>query len=619
MPFHFNYEQKYPYTQFEKINLDWILELATQLKEAAENGDFDGPPGPPGSGTATNGIAWFYNINTLTEIETAINEGMYPVLIAYVNGEPVFMPCYLHSAGTLARFIGFNNGMFYQWTIDSTNAWNVTQTTYAPTVSPNFTGNPTAPTPAATDSSTRIANTQFVQNAVSIAVQSAIEQLVIAPFSESFKQALLQIARKVAYIDSNGQTYYQALYDALYPPINVDYITAAWTPPVGYVVYSTDTLDSLKNELTVTAYYDNGTSAVLNNSDYTLAGTLTAGTSVITVSYAGALTTVSIPVVENAIDHITAIFNQSGTIYSFSSLDNLVPYLTVTKTYTNLNTVYVDWPDYTLSGNLYEGNNVITVSYQGHTDTFVASATVKGYIYHFSQNIVSSGSKDFGFSGPENFGTGFDGSGYSYCHLIDNGVDQGSIKNLNLQNKPDLSGDFTISGWCKADNPSNFNALILCGYKYNDNAPTTNVTNSVSTVSNLAAGWTANTSGALSRRYYGLRFHTVTGNLAIHLWETGGNSRGSVILTPPVDFVLDTWHHYALTRKNGVLRVFVDGALICNFTYNKSLYMADQVTTCAVFRANAEDPTGLIEYNVDSWVDDLYVTDWCKWDATWNL
>ena len=50
MPFHFNYEQKYPYTEFEKINLDWVLELATQLKDAAENGDFDGPPGPPGSG-----------------------------------------------------------------------------------------------------------------------------------------------------------------------------------------------------------------------------------------------------------------------------------------------------------------------------------------------------------------------------------------------------------------------------------------------------------------------------------------------------------------------------------------------------------------------------------------
>ena len=36
----------YPYTSYDKINLDWILELATDLKEKAESGAFNGKRGP---------------------------------------------------------------------------------------------------------------------------------------------------------------------------------------------------------------------------------------------------------------------------------------------------------------------------------------------------------------------------------------------------------------------------------------------------------------------------------------------------------------------------------------------------------------------------------------------
>ena len=43
--------------------------------------------------------------------------------------------------------------------------------------------------------------------------------------TEAMKQALLQIARKVAYIDENGQTYYDALSDALYPSVTLYQIT----------------------------------------------------------------------------------------------------------------------------------------------------------------------------------------------------------------------------------------------------------------------------------------------------------------------------------------------------------------------------------------------------------
>lgn len=60
-------------------------------------------------------------------------------------------------------------------------------------------------------------------------------------------------------------------------------ITATFTQ--SGAVYDTDTLDSLKANLVVTANYDNSTSESI--SDYTLSGTLAEGTSTITASYGG--------------------------------------------------------------------------------------------------------------------------------------------------------------------------------------------------------------------------------------------------------------------------------------------------------------------------------------------
>lgn len=111
--------------------------------------------------------------------------------------------------------------------------------------------------------------------------------------TEAVKSAMLQIAQKVAYIDEHGQTYYNALYNALYPPAELVSITAVYTQ--SGTVYDMDTLDSLKPDLVVTAYYDNQTSAVVTN--YTLSGTLTEGTSTITVSYGGKTATFDVTVV----------------------------------------------------------------------------------------------------------------------------------------------------------------------------------------------------------------------------------------------------------------------------------------------------------------------------------
>lgn len=134
--------------------------------------------------------------------------------------------------------------------------------------------------------------------------QSAIGQLMtelsnvkedienISGISDDVKTALLQIASKVAYIDGDGQDYYNALYSALYPPAELVSISAVYTQ--SGTVYTTDSLDSLKADLVVTATYDDSTTATVTS--YTLSGTLTEGTSTITVSYGGKTTTFNVTV-----------------------------------------------------------------------------------------------------------------------------------------------------------------------------------------------------------------------------------------------------------------------------------------------------------------------------------
>ena len=103
----------------------------------------------------------------------------------------------------------------------------------------------------------------------------------LSPLSQATKSALLDIAEHVAYIDANGQSRYDALDAALNAKALLS-ITAVYTQ--SGTVYDTDTLDSLKADLVVTAYYDDGTSADVTSASV-LSGTLVEGTSTVTVTY----------------------------------------------------------------------------------------------------------------------------------------------------------------------------------------------------------------------------------------------------------------------------------------------------------------------------------------------
>lgn len=92
----------------------------------------------------------------------------------------------------------------------------------------------------------------------------------------------------------------------------------------------------------------------------------------------------------DAYPRITAIFNP-GThhVYHLDSLDTLKPYLTVKyyETSESTGTVVAD-SDYTLSGNLVEGDQTITVSYSGLRATFSVSVT-NPFLYRLANTPVA--------------------------------------------------------------------------------------------------------------------------------------------------------------------------------------------------------------------------------------
>ena len=111
--------------------------------------------------------------------------------------------------------------------------------------------------------------------------------------SDDIKAAILNCFENVAWINDDGQDYYDALEFALYPPDNISSISAVFNQGQT-VVYDTDSLDVLRPMLTVTANYADETSETVT--DYTLSGVLTVGTSTITVAYGGKTTTISVTV-----------------------------------------------------------------------------------------------------------------------------------------------------------------------------------------------------------------------------------------------------------------------------------------------------------------------------------
>ena len=160
----------------------------------------------------------------------------------------------------------------------------------------------------------------------------------------------------------------------------------------GHTFYVGDPVDDIKPYLTVTATYSDTTTQTVPSGSYTLSGTLSqVGANTITVSYESVTTTVSVTCAAAELVSISAVYTQSGTVYTTDTLDSLKSDLVVTAHYSDTTTSTVASADYTLSGTLTVGTSTITVTYEGKTDTF--SVTV-------SDSSVSIATTPYTFGSP---------------------------------------------------------------------------------------------------------------------------------------------------------------------------------------------------------------------------
>lgn len=184
--------------------------------------------------------------------------------------------------------------------------------------------------------------------------------------TDDVKTALLNCFAHVAWVDADGQDYYDALESAL---DSGDLSVSLMLSQV-----------SSSNTATTVGYGESYTATLTASTGYTL-NTVTVtmgGVDVTSTTYSSG--TVSIPSVTGnivitatavlAAQSITATYTQSGTVYDTDSLDSLKADLVVTANYAGGTSETVPASNYTLSGTLTEGTSTITVSYAGLTDTF---------------------------------------------------------------------------------------------------------------------------------------------------------------------------------------------------------------------------------------------------------
>lgn len=136
-------------------------------------------------------------------------------------------------------------------------------------------------------------------------------------------------------------------------------------------VYDTDSLDVLKSDLVVTANYSGGTSETVPASDYTLSGTLTEGTSTITVSYAGLTVTFNVTVTEW--QPITESITWSG-----SGSDKISTVVDATEY-----DVYLTVPFDSTSSDIASGSTSASEALKGYATLYTDSAKTTRYAYYY--------------------------------------------------------------------------------------------------------------------------------------------------------------------------------------------------------------------------------------------
>ena len=154
----------------------------------------------------------------------------------------------------------------------------------------------------------------------------------------------------------------------------------AGTKPENVTIYTTTALETIKQYIKVEATLADGSGQESRQTvvDFTLSGTLTAGDSVLVVTYNGKITSYVLHgVVAVQATGISASIDQTSRVYTTTELDSIKSMITVNATYNNGTSGRVSDEDYELIGTLESGSTCeITVRYTGETGYEVADAKV---------------------------------------------------------------------------------------------------------------------------------------------------------------------------------------------------------------------------------------------------
>ena len=277
------FSNQYPYTDFHELNLDWVIKevkyWSTKVGKTIQSIELTGTAGlvdtytinySDGT-TSTFDVTNGYGIDSVTKTATVGLVDTYTISYSdgttstfdITNGNGIVSVAKTGTAGLVDTYtITFQDG--------STTTFEVHNGT------------------ASIDPTLSLAGYAADAKATGDALAA------LGGFSDIAKNALLACLEKVAWIDGSAPTLIATLRSELFPLISIN---ATFTQ--SGVIYDTDSLDVLKQYLVVVANYVGGTSRTLSDSEYTLSGTLTAGTSTITVSYQSFTDTFTVTVTAN--------------------------------------------------------------------------------------------------------------------------------------------------------------------------------------------------------------------------------------------------------------------------------------------------------------------------------
>ena len=228
-----------------------------------------------------------------------------------------------------------------------------------------------------------------------------------AGLTEDARQALLACFENVAWANANGQSYYNALRNALYAVKGIvlsSYSLAIYNTGNSARVKAT----TIPSGLEVT-WASSDTSVVsVDSSGMILA--VGYGNAVVTASSGGFTASCYVLVSQISVVSISAVYTQSEIVFENTPIDDLKSDLVVTATMSDSSQVTVPASNYSLSGTLTAGTSLVTVSYGGQTTTFNVTVTE-------AEAFVTSGLVAY-WDGINNTGSGHDSTATTWVDIV---------------------------------------------------------------------------------------------------------------------------------------------------------------------------------------------------------